>query len=383
MSIVLPPVDAPPATKARPDTVRLAADISIVVPCYNERANVRPMVAALSAALAGREWEVIFVDDNSPDGTIDEVRSLAECDGRVRGILRVGRRGLSSAVIEGVLSSSARVVAVMDGDMQHDESCLGRLIDAVVRDGYDIAVGSRHVEGGDNAGLANGWRKFLSDSGIRMVQMILQVRLGDPMSGFFAMRRDLFERAVPHLSGTGFKILLDVFLSAPQRPRVLEVPFVFRPRAAGESKLDVLVLIQFLAMLGDKVCRGFLPTRFIAFALVGLVGILVNLVVLDVARRCGADFASGQGIGTVAAMVANFWMNNSLTYRDCRLRGGRMWLGLLLFLAICSVGALADIGIARAVFSEDGKWNQAGAAGAAIAVVWNYAVSSTLIWRVR
>jgi dolichol-phosphate mannosyltransferase len=393
MSITLPPrADmAPPAPplegaagrEARPGMVRPAADISIVVPCYNERANVRPLVAALSAVLAGREWEVIFVDDSSPDGTIDEVRALAECDGRVRGILRVGRRGLSSAVIEGALSSSARIVAVMDGDMQHDESCLGRLIDAVARDGYDIAVGSRHVAGGDNGGLANGWRKFLSDSGIRIVQMVLPVRLGDPMSGFFAMRRDLFERAVPHLSGTGFKILLDVFLSTPQRPRVLEVPFVFRPRAAGESKLDVMVLLQFLSMLADKLCHGFLPIRFISFALVGMVGILVNLAVLDVARRCGAGFGAGQGIGTVAAMVANFWMNNSLTYRDCRLRGGRMWLGLVLFLTICSVGAVADIGIARAIFNHDGQWDQAGAAGAAIAVVWNYAVSSTLIWRVR
>ncbi|GBQ27625.1 glycosyltransferase [Gluconacetobacter sacchari] len=360
-----------------------AADVSIVVPCYNERANVRPMVAALSQALAGREWEVIFVDDNSPDGTIDEVRALAEQDGRVRGVLRVGRRGLSSAVIEGVLSSSARIVAVMDGDMQHDESCLGQLIDAVARDGYDIAVGSRHVAGGDNAGLASGWRTFLSDSGIRIVQMILPVRLGDPMSGFFAMRRDLFERTVPRLSGTGFKILLDVFLSAPQRPRVLEVPFVFRPRAAGESKLDVLVLLQFAAMLGDKLCRGFLPIRFIGFGLVGLIGILVNLAVLEIGRRCGTDFATGQWLGTLVAMVTNFWMNNALTYRDRRLRGMRMWLGLGLFMVICAAGAVADVGIARAIFSSDGQWGLASMAGAAIAVVWNYAVSSTLIWRVR
>lgn len=373
----------PRAVRAAEGMARPAADISIVVPCYNERANVRPLVAALSVALKGREWEVIFVDDNSPDGTIDEIRALAEMDARVRGILRIGRRGLSSAVIEGVLSSSAPIVAVMDGDMQHDESCLGALIDAVARDGYDIAVGSRHVPGGDNAGLANGWRTFLSDAGIRLVQTLMPVRLSDPMSGFFAMRRDLFEHAVPRLSGTGFKILLDVFLSAAERPRVLEVPFIFRPRVAGESKLDLLVLLQFMAMMLDKFCRGFLPIRFLGFCLVGLVGILVNLAVLGIARRCGVGFAEGQGIGTLVAMVANFWMNNALTYRDCRLRGGRMWGGLVLFLLICSVGAVADIGIARAIFRSDGQWDQAGAAGAAIAVVWNYAVSSTLIWRVR
>lgn len=227
--------------------------VSIVVPCYNERDNVRPMVDALADALAGRSWEVIFVDDSSPDGTMDVVRALAAHDARVRGISRLGRRGLSSAVIEGVLSSSAPVVAVMDGDMQHDERLLARMFDAIQNQGYEVAIGSRHVEGGDNSGLANAWRLFLSDAGIRIAQHFLSVRISDPMSGFFAVRRDLFVSCVARLSGTGFKILLDMLMAQKTAPRVVELPFVFRSRHEGESKMDRKVLLQFGQMIAHHV----------------------------------------------------------------------------------------------------------------------------------
>ena len=364
------------------------ARISVVVPCYNERPNVRPLVASLDAALAGLAWEVIFVDDNSPDGTSDEIRALAATDPRVRGLRRVGRRGLSTAVIEGVLASSAPLVAVMDGDLQHDETRLVPMLDAVEQGLCDIAVGSRHVAGGDASGLASAWRHRLSEAGISIAQKLLPVRpgfapLGDPMSGFFAFDRRLFERVAPRLSGKGFKILLDLILSAPEAPRVLEIPARFRPRLAGESKLDLLVLVQFAAMLLDKACRGYLPVRFIAFALVGCAGVLVNLAVLDLAGRLGAGFATSQTLGTIVAMVVNFGLNNSLTYRDRRLRGAALWRGLALFMLVCSAGGIANIGIARTLHHAHHGWQPAGAAGAAIGVVWNYAVSSTLIWRLR
>jgi dolichol-phosphate mannosyltransferase len=366
--------------------------ISVVVPCYSERPNIRPLVAALDAALAGRDWEAIFVDDDSPDGTADEIRALAATDARVRGLRRIGRRGLSSAVIEGVLASSATLVAVMDGDLQHDETRLVPMLDAVAEGRCDIAVGSRHVAGGNAAGLSSPWRHRLSETGIRLAQAFLPVRPGfapleDPMSGFFACERRFFEQVAPRLSGQGFKILLDLVLSAPTAtgaiPRVLEIPARFRPRLAGESKLDVLVLAQFASMLLDKACRGLLPLRFIMFALVGLAGVLVNLAVLDAARLTGASFATAQTLGTLVAMVANFWLNNSVTYRDRRLRGTRLWWGLTLFMLVCSVGAIANIGIARTLYDTHHGWQPASAAGAAIGVVWNYAVSSTLIWRLR
>ncbi|RBM05251.1 glycosyltransferase [Novacetimonas cocois] len=357
--------------------------ISVVVPCYNERDNIRPMIDALHRALAGREWEVIFVDDDSPDGTIHVVRQLGARDARVRGLLRLGRRGLSSAVIEGILSSSAEIVAVMDGDMQHDERCLGQLIDAISSGGNDIAIGSRHVEGGDSRGLASRWRHVLSDAGIRIARKFLPVEVSDPMSGFFAIRRDLFTRIAPRLSGTGFKILLDIIMSAPGALRVAEVPYVFRARVAGESKLDSMVLIQFATMLLDRMCHGYLPVRFVSFCIVGLLGIGVNLAVLSVLVQCGVGFRVGQAVGTYVSMIGNFWLNNTLTYRDRRLKGGAMFGGLCLFVLSCSVGAVANIGVAQMILNDGRYWTWASVAGAAIAAVWNYAVSSTLIWKVR
>ena len=357
--------------------------LTVVVPCFNERANVAPMVAALGAALAGVEWEVVFVDDDSPDGTAAAARELARADHRVRCIRRVGRRGLSSAVIEGALSSSADYVAVLDGDLQHDETRLPLML-AAVSGGADIAVGSRHVMGGDSSGLSSPMRVRLSETGIRIAQLVTGTKMTDPMSGFFLLRRALFEKLAARLTGQGFKILLDLILASPTRLKVAEIPYKFRPRMAGESKLDALVLAQFAGMLIDKALGGAIPLRFITFALVGAFGVFINLLVEQLTRHAfRLDFGEAQTIGTVVAMVANFQLNNQLTYRAQRLKGARAWRGLVLFLVVCSLGAAANIGIARALHMENGSDLLSGAAGAAIGVVWNYAVSATLVWRVK
>ncbi len=360
----------------------MSTTLTVVVPCYNERANVAPMVAALDAALTGLAWEVVFVDDDSPDGTAAAAREIARHDPRVRCIRRIGRRGLSSAVIEGALSSSADYIAVIDGDLQHDETRLPLMLQALAN-GADMAVGSRHVEGGDSSGLSSPLRVKLSETGIRVAQMVTKTSITDPMSGFFLLPRPLFEQLAARLTGQGFKILLDLILAAPSRLTIAEIPYKFRPRIAGESKLDVLVLAQFAGLLIDKLLGGAVPLRFISFALVGGFGVLVNLLVLQLARSTGLDFATSQTIGTIVAMVANFQLNNQLTYRAQRLKGPRAWRGLLLFLAVCSLGAIANVGIARALYAENGSTLFSGAAGAAVGVVWNYAVSATLVWRVR
>ncbi len=340
------------------------------------------MVAALDAALAGLAWEVVFVDDDSPDGTSAEAKRIAQSDLRVRCIRRIGRRGLSSAVIEGALSSAAEYVAVIDGDLQHDETRLPLMLQAV-QGGADMAVGSRHVEGGDSSGLSSPLRVKLSETGIRVAQMVTRTSISDPMSGFFLLRRELFDSLAARLTGQGFKILLDLILASPRVLNVAEVPYKFRPRLAGESKLDVLVLAQFAGLLLDKALRGMVPLRFISFALVGGLGVLVNILVLQLASAAGADFGKAQTIGTIVAMVVNFQLNNQLTYRTQRLKGTKAWRGLALFMIVCGLGAIANIGIATALYAENGHSLLSGAAGAAVGVVWNYAVSSTLVWRVR
>jgi dolichol-phosphate mannosyltransferase len=367
-----------------PVLARGAPLLTVVVPCYNERPNVAPLIARLDAALYGIPWEVVCVDDNSPDGTAAEVRRIAQTDARVRCIRRIGRRGLSSAVIEGALSSSAQFVAVIDGDLQHDETKLPDMLTALQSGQYDLAVGSRHSPGGGDAGLATRWRHVLSQGGIRLAQYFLPIRLSDPMSGFFMLPRSIFESLAGNLTGQGFKILLDLALSAPAPLRVIEIPFMFHERAAGESKLDALVLVQFAGLLLDKVFGGLLPLRFLSFGLVGALGVLVHLAVLSVVLKLGGlDFELAQAVATGVAMVFNFQLNNEITYRDQRLRGPRLWRGLLLFMLVCGLGAVTNVGIAKTLYDTNTSWSIAGAVGAVIGVVWNYAVSATLVWRAR
>ncbi len=362
--------------------VQAAAELSVVVPCYNEAANVAPLARRLAAALNSVRWEAIFVDDDSPDGTAARVREVARADPRVRCLRRIGRRGLSSAVIEGAMASSAEYVAVIDGDLQHDETRLRDMLDAL-RGGADLVVGSRHVAGGDSAGLDGRWRHRISGLGIRAAQAVLPVRLSDPMSGFFMVRRDVFERAAPRLTGAGFKILVDLVLSSREPLRIREVAVRFAPRVAGDSKLDVVVLLQFAGLLFDKASRGVVPLRFVSFALVGLIGVGVHLAVLDAGRAAGLAFGPAQAVATLVAMLANFQLNNVVTYRGVRLRGPALWRGLALFVAVCSLGAVADVGIARMLYAARGGWTPSAVLGAAVGGVWNYAISATLVWRRR
>ena len=353
----------------------------MVIPCFNEAANILALIDRLDAVLGSIAWEAIVVDDDSPDGTAAVVRAAGREDGRVRCVRRIGRRGLASAVIEGAMASSADYVAVMDGDGQHD---VERLPDLVVAmdGGADVAVGSRYVDGGSASGLGGGRRARLSSVGTRVAQWLLPIALSDPMSGYFVVRRRLFDRLAPRLTGQGFKILLDLLLAAPAGLRVVEVPCRFHDRVAGHSKLDALVLTQFAGLLIDKAFGGMVPLRFIAFAAVGLVGLGVHLLVL-LAARSALGFGDAQIAATVVAMGANFQLNNQITYRTQRLRGAALWRGLVLFMLVCGLGAAANIGIARVLYADHARWALAGAAGALIGLVWNYAVSATLVWRGR
>ena len=360
----------------------LPAHLAVIIPIYNEAANIKALVARLEVALSGISWEAIFVDDDSPDGGSAIARALGAEDSRIRCLRRVGRRGLASACIEGFLATSAPFVAVIDGDLQHDESILPAML-AAVEGGADIAIGSRHVDGGAAISGFSAARGSLSEAGAWLARRLLPVPVADPMSGFFLLRRERVEAMAPRLTASGFKILLDLLVTAEGPLRVVEVPYRFRPRHAGESKLDVGELAAFLGLLLDKATRGLVPLRFLSFACVGVLGLGVHMAVLALALG-GLGFQRAQAMATMTAMGANFWLNNRFTFRDARLRGPALWRGLALFFLVCGIGAVANIGIARLLLQESGwRWSLAGAAGALLTVVWNYAMSATLVWRRR
>ncbi|MEH2476039.1 dolichol-phosphate mannosyltransferase [Nitrobacteraceae bacterium AZCC 2161] len=357
--------------------------LSVIVPTFNECDNVVTLVQRLDVALAGIAWEVIFVDDNSPDGTSDVVRMLARQDSRVRCIRRIGRRGLSGACIEGMLASSAPCAAVIDGDLQHDETQLAKMLGLLENGAADLVIGSRYVEGG-SADSFNQQRLGASKFATSVAQRVLRVKIADPMSGFFMIRRDRFEQLAPQLSTQGFKILLDVVATAHGDLRVVEVPYTFGSRMHGESKLDSMVALDFLGLVLAKLTNDVVSLRFLLFALVGSIGLFVHFAALFVALEGGdLPFAEAQACAALLAMTSNFLLNNFLTYRDQRLKGFGILRGLLLFYLVCSVGLLANVGVAFSVYDQEPIWWLAGAAGALMGVVWNYAMSGLFVWRKR
>src|SRR4051812_49198046 len=357
--------------------------LSVIVPTFNERGNVATLVGRLAAALAGIAWEVVFVDDNSPDGTADAVRELARHDPRVRCIRRIGRRGLSGACIEGMLASSAPCAAVIDGDLQHDETQLAKMLGLIERGEADLVIGSRYIEGG-SADSFDQQRLGFSKFATALARQLLRVDVADPMSGFFMIRRERFEALAPQLSTQGFKILLDVVATARGSLRIVEIPYMFGARVHGESKLDSMVALDFLGLVLAKLTNDVVSLRFLLFALVGSIGLVVHFAVLFVAlESLDLPFPEAQGIAALCAMTGNFLLNNFLTYRDQRLKGLRILQGLVLFYLVCSVGLLANVGVAFSVYDQEPIWWLAGAAGALMGVVWNYAISGLFVWRKR
>ncbi len=349
------------------------------MPAFNERENITLLVDRLHSVLDGVDWEVIYVDDDSPDGTSASVRELSQRDARVRCVQRIGRRGLSTAVIEGILASSAPYVAVIDADLQHDEAMLPKMLALAKAEDLDVVVGSRYTEGGGIGDWTKG-RALISSLATRLARLVVTADLSDPMSGFFLITRPAFEQAVRRLSGQGFKILLDLFASTPTPYRFAEVPYQFRTRIRGESKLDGLVVWEYLMLLVDKRVGRWVPPRFVLFGLVGSFGLLLHLATLR-AMLFATAFPVAQATATAVAMVSNFSVNNALTYRDRRLRGLKFFGGLATFCLICSIGAIANVRLASAAFEQHYEWWLSGLAGAAASVVWNYTVTSIFTWR--
>jgi len=369
-----------PLTGSRTADQPAVPELSVVIPTFNEAQNVPLVVARLTQALSGIRWEVIFVDDNSPDGTAAVVRDIACADVRVRCIRRIGRRGLAGACIEGLLASSASAIAVMDADLQHNETLLPRMLDDI-REGADLTIGSRFVEGGGADGGLSRSRQRKSRLATEVAKRTLGVRLSDPMSGFFMMRRSLVDAIAPKLSTQGFKLLLDIVASSPPSLRIVERPFEFRPRIYGHSKLDSLVVLEFLGLILAKLSGDWLSIRFVLFALVGTTGLFVHVWVLQQALSLGLAFDWAQTTAAFAAMTSNFMLNNQFTYRDQRLRGWSALRGLLTFYAVCSIGTVANVGVAHWFYGGRSTWWLAGTAGALMGAVFNYAASSVFTWR--
>jgi dolichol-phosphate mannosyltransferase len=355
-------------------TPRPVPELTLVVPAFNARDAVAPLVERLVRALVGVEWEIIFVDDNSTDDTVAAIAAIGEADPRVRVIRRVGRSGLTQTCLVAMLASGANYVAMLDLHAQHDETLLAAMLRHLRHDA-DLVVAAR-------PSLGAGWlrvtvRKLLAAA----TRRILSAELTDPASGFFMMRRAALETLTPRLSSLGYQVLLDLIATARGRLSIVELADAADGKAGQRSELKLA--IELTALLMAKLSNDAVSIRFILFCLVGLSGVGVHLALLDAALIATLPFTAAQTVATIGAMIWNFTLNNTVTYGDQRLTGWAYLTGLLRFMIVCGIGAVSNVGVASWIYANDNVWWIAGLGGAVMGAVWNYAVSSVFVWRPR
>lgn len=355
-------------------------ELSIIIPTLNEEANIRPLYEELAAILGSISWQMIVVDDDSSDATRQEVKALGDEYSNVAIIHRIGRRGLSSACLEGMAAADSDHILVMDADMQHDSSVIPDMLALMQAEACDLVIASRFKEASRIKGLSP-LRRMGSKWVNRGMKAFTGSDVTDPLSGFFMLTRELYDKIKYKVSGVGFKILIDIIMSAPGRLNIRELAFTFRERNSGESKLDISIVSEFLGLVIEKLSKGRFPIRFLSFLCVGCVGAVGHFTMMLVMYKLfDTSFLLAQLVATYFAIIVNFFLNNAFTYRSQRLRGLTIIRGLLLFALVCSAGAINNLIVADALYSRGIHWLLASLSGAIYGSVWNYFMSSILVW---
>jgi dolichol-phosphate mannosyltransferase len=359
------------------------AKVSVILPTFNESKNIGIMLDRLDAIriAAGLDLEVIVVDDNSPDETWKRAQELASTQfPYVRVIRRVHAKGLSSAVLDGFAASQADYLFVMDADLQHDEKILPKMIEKLASTA-DVVLGSRKVEGG-GMGEWSKSRRFVSWGATKLAHIVLRVPVTDPMSGFFGIRREIFEKHGQEINPKGFKILLE-FVFRARNCRVQEVGYVFQNRIHGESKLSTGVMLDYIEALVDMRLAPAITSTFIMYCCVGAGGIFVNLCASFLALKVlGTSSSTALMVGIATSIIFNFAANNSITFRRCRISWGRQWIvKFVQFASICTAGAFINFSISERLMALSiGNFYWASGLGMLVALFWNYFINVGVTW---
>ena len=359
--------------------------LSIVLPTFNEGGSIRQVIESLLRLKTEHPLEILVVDDDSRDGTPDLVRALARQDPRIRIIQRVGRSGLASAIKEGLIAALYPIAVVMDSDGQHEPTSVGEAVQLLDQRGsLDLVAGSRFLDNSEIRGLSDR-RTDGSTLANRLARWSLPrsyQHLSDCMSGFIVLRLNRCLPMVRQVDVNGFKFFYELLAISRGRLQVGEIPLSFQPRLHGSSKLDLAILWDFVVSLIHTATLRLLPRRAISFGLVGASGVVVQL--LSTALLMGLfnlAFQQALPVAVITAASSNYLVNNALTFRDRRQSGRQLIKGLLKFLLVASLPALANVGLATSFYTliqAHALWAQL--AGIVVVYVWNYAASSRFVW---
>ena len=301
----------------------------------------------------------------------------------IRLIHRIGRKGLAGAVIEGVYAANADFVAVMDCDMQHDETKLLEMIELFSKNtSLDIVIGSRFTETGDISEKAfSKMRALGSKITTFIIKKVLNIASTDPLSGFFMVKKETFLKSSEKFTNSGFKILADFLATSGTSIEIREIGYTFKNRVAGESKMSFLTAFELFGLVLSQILKGRVSIRFILFCMVGLSGIFVQLLITGLAMLLINQFPTSQTLGIFAAMTSNYFLNNAITFQERKLKSIDLIRGLFSFYIICSLGAFANIAIATYVFVFSSNWLISSFIGACFGAVWNFTLTSIFTWK--
>ncbi len=359
--------------------------ITVIVPTFNEVENIDNFVIQIRKVLRPYEFQILFVDDNSTDGTIEKINKFKSNSSNIDLIVRIGRRGLSGACIEGIHNAKSPYVAVIDCDLQHDEKLLVKMLDNFKENSdLDLIIGSRYVDEGESKNGFSFIRDFGSKLAIKITQKILKINVNDPMSGFFMAKKISIHSLLPKLQPYGFKILADILATCKGNLIIKELGYEFKKRQLGQSKMSFTVVLELIGLLISHFTYGLISMRFILFGFVGSSGIFVQLFsTYFFLKIISFSFFYSQLFSIIIAMTSNYFLNNIITFKDQSLIGKSFFKGLFSFYMICSIGAFANIAIAEKLFDSFGIWYLASFLGAIVGALWNFIFSSLFTWKTR
>ena len=359
--------------------------ISIVIPTFNEVENIIPLLKNLTALVNDFEYEIIIVDDDSPDGTSDAVNKYMKFNKRIKLITRIGRSGLSSAIKEGLIFAQGKYLLVLDGDGQHHPSFILNMLREIKKNESDVVIGSRFLNDSKVEGLSNK-RSLGSKIANKLARISLHrnySKITDYLSGCFCLEKEMTKKFIRKIEINGFKFLYELLSLSKGKLAVNEVPLIFKERRFGNSKLDIAIVWDFLISIIHNLTLRILPRRAISFGMVGISGVFVQLFVTScLVEIFLVDFYNALPFAVIIAATSNFLINNQVTFRSDRLKNSALLIGLLKFLIVASLPVIANVGITTAFYKYiSADTFVAQIAGIAIVYAWNYLASSSFVWK--
>lgn len=351
--------------------------LSIVIPTYNEGDNIVAIVEEIEKVLREKEYEIIFVDD-STDNTLEKLEYISKEKKQVRYIHRTSEKGLATAVVKGFDESRGNIVAVMDCDLQHPPEILISMLYAIEKKDADIVIPSRFINGGNDGGL-NFFRKLISYIA-RSIGSIFIRKLrafSDNTSGYFMLKKDVIKNC--KLNPIGWKILMEVLVKGEYN-NVVEVPYEFKARNIGESKMSVKEQINYIRHILRILKGSPEDLRFFYFCMVGFSGVIVNMLIYYLLVAMGISLLISAAFSAFSAMISNFILNDLVTWKDRKI--GKMYKRITKNIITSLIGIVINLLILKIlVIYVYINYMIANIIGIGCSVIWNYSINNLWTWK--